>query len=355
MQQQGGGGGGASGQQILQTSDGQQIVVQQTGPNGSIQQVQVVPVQSANGQQILIQQPAAGPAAAAAHGQAVIQTADGQTLIYQPIQVQEGQSGSSGGGGQIQAQQVIQLANGQTVQAVQGQSGQGSSNGTNNTSGVVMMVPNNSANADVHRLPIEGGAEILEEEPLYVNAKQYHRILKRRQARAKLEAEGRIPKERKKYLHESRHLHALARVRGEGGKFNSHERKKGGKRAKLEMTTAENGDMSHLPQIRWAQGTASNNKDCNDKKTQKIQPKISRGVNKSGMTNAPPAKVPSRSAQTQTIPQNPTVTLLRNSPIKRSQSDPGEYLKPNKKPRQMSPLKMEIKAEGNNDIVVNID
>lgn len=33
-----------------------------------------------------------------------------------------------------------------------------------------------------------------EEEPLYVNAKQYNRILKRRIARAKLESEGRIPK-----------------------------------------------------------------------------------------------------------------------------------------------------------------
>lgn len=40
------------------------------------------------------------------------------------------------------------------------------------------------------------GPEFLEEEPLYVNAKQYRRILKRRQARAKLEAEGKIPKER---------------------------------------------------------------------------------------------------------------------------------------------------------------
>merc|ERR1712018_792750 len=77
---------------------------------------------------------------------------------------------------------------------------------------------------NVQRLPISG-PEMLEEEPLYVNAKQYHRILKRRQARAKLEAEGRIPKERKKYLHESRHLHALKRVRGEGGKFNSHGEK----------------------------------------------------------------------------------------------------------------------------------
>ncbi|GMR61627.1 hypothetical protein PMAYCL1PPCAC_31822, partial [Pristionchus mayeri] len=55
----------------------------------------------------------------------------------------------------------------------------------------------------------------------YVNAKQYHRIMKRREARAKLEASGRVPKIRSKYLHESRHRHACNRVRGEGGKFNS--------------------------------------------------------------------------------------------------------------------------------------
>lgn len=58
------------------------------------------------------------------------------------------------------------------------------------------MVPNGTASTNNQFQRVPTTAEFLEEEPLYVNAKQYKRILKRRQARAKLEAEGKIPKTR---------------------------------------------------------------------------------------------------------------------------------------------------------------
>lgn len=43
----------------------------------------------------------------------------------------------------------------------------------------------------------QASGDPIDEEPLYVNAKQYHRILKRRAARARLEELRRLSKERK--------------------------------------------------------------------------------------------------------------------------------------------------------------
>lgn len=80
------------------------------------------------------------------------------------------------------------------------------------------QLPPNQAMPHAQSPEIASGA--VEESPLYVNAKQFHRILKRRVARQKLEEALRLTsKGRKPYLHESRHNHAMRRPRGPGGRF----------------------------------------------------------------------------------------------------------------------------------------
>ncbi|KAG7237536.1 hypothetical protein INR49_032234 [Caranx melampygus] len=201
------------------------------GPQGQPQQIIIQQPQTAitagqnQGQQISVQ------------GQQVAQTADGQTIVYQPVNAD----------GTVLQQGMItipaaSLAGAQIVQA-----GGANTNTTNSGQGTVTVtlpVSGNMVNAGgmvmalstvcmfvslplsdgaggggvptMQRIPLPG-AEMLEEEPLYVNAKQYHRILKRRQAGPSWRLRA-IPKEEAnmKYLHESRHRHAMQRKRGDG-------------------------------------------------------------------------------------------------------------------------------------------
>jgi nuclear transcription factor Y alpha len=59
---------------------------------------------------------------------------------------------------------------------------------------------------------------------IYVNPKQYLRILQRREKRRRLNLSrlgkgSENPSMRPKYIHESRHKHAMTRERGKGGRF----------------------------------------------------------------------------------------------------------------------------------------
>lgn len=221
--------------QMIQGANGQQIMVHTVPQTGqiqvasaggqSLQQIQVLPVsslQTAQGQ-VLLQQPQQAQ---------ILQTADGQTFIYQPMAIDSStiqqqtqptvlningnlvqianaapqQQTTAGNGAQQTVQATVQQSTAQTI-VHQQQQQQGTSAGATSqlamANGNLVMVRNATAAPDVpttsggqfQRVPIPG-TEFLEEEPLYVNAKQYRRILKRRQARAKLESEGKIPKER---------------------------------------------------------------------------------------------------------------------------------------------------------------
>jgi len=167
----------AQGHQIIQTANGQQLVVQSipaatgqpvqvasSADGSNLQHVQVLPVQNtagAAGQPIMLQSQ-------------VIQTADGQTLIYQPVQMQDGTQAMVQQPAQIaQGQQVIQLASSSlatqqqaaittTASAAATSSATASAQqqqqaGSGSNQNIIMMVPGATGGSPtIQRIPLPG-------------------------------------------------------------------------------------------------------------------------------------------------------------------------------------------------------
>ncbi|CAG8504853.1 4496_t:CDS:2 [Ambispora leptoticha] len=97
--------------------------------------------------------------------------------------------------------------------------------------------------------------------PILINPKQFNRILKRRIAREKFEKAHNLSKQRKPYIHESRHLHAMRRPRGPGGRFLTAE--KTAELERQERIRKESLDSGNSNDISVA-SSATNSPNLND-------------------------------------------------------------------------------------------
>ena len=102
---------------------------------------------------------------------------------------------------------------------------------------------------------------------IYINGKQYHRIMKRREVRKKINESIQINKTKmdknKKYHHESRHRHAMNRERGKGGRFIS--------KKKIEIESKNKNDSSDDKENE--ENGEENNVTLNDKEKEKEKSK----------------------------------------------------------------------------------